>query len=200
MATGAILGVGVLMAGVSPPAAQAQTRIKPEATPTPPPSTGLRKHIQEVRNEPSAEVKDVPLDDSAARIDPARNLPGRPAERGVPAPEPDVTRPATVPELPEQASAKLFRNPQYKERFGDLKKCRNEVAFDRKVKPAAVVARGLLLRWTVNAEGRVQDVDVVSTGPTDPDVMTCVHKKLSAWQIDPVPAEPYRVSWKLNFR
>jgi hypothetical protein len=44
----------------------------------------------------------------------------------------------------------------------------------------------------------VQDAEVVAVAPTDPDVMTCVHRKLSAWQVTP-PAEPYRVSRQLRF-
>jgi hypothetical protein len=175
-----------------------QTRIKPENTPTPPPRSELRKHIQEVRTQPE-EVKDVPVDDPGTRITPAPTVPDT-RERNLPPPEPNVDRPSTVPELTGKARAAALRAPQYRERFDDLSRCRQEVAFDRKVKPAAVLARGVLLRWTVGQDGRPTDVEVVATAPTDPDVMTCVHKKLSAWEITPAPADPYRISQKLSFR
>jgi hypothetical protein len=51
----------------------------------------------------------------------------------------------------------------------------------------------------VSSDGSAQDVEVVASEPTDPDVMTCVHKKLSAWEFTPAPADPYRLRYKLNF-
>jgi hypothetical protein len=190
-------GLGGLGGALS--TAWAQTRIKPEATPTPPPSSGLRKHIQQVRDQPSEESKSAPLDDPGTRITPAPEVAAG-QERNLPPPEPNVDRPRTMPELTGKAKSRLFRTPAYKQRLGELQSCRNEVAFDRKVKPSTVVARGVLLRWTVNREGKPQDVEVVAVAPTDPDVMTCVHRKLSAWQEAELPDDPYRVSHKLSFR
>src|SRR5215207_4268644 len=77
--------------------AAAQTRTKPETTPTPPPRSELHKHIEEVRTQPE-QVKDVPVADPGTRITPAPTLPDT-RERNLPPPEPNVNRPSTVPEL-----------------------------------------------------------------------------------------------------
>ena len=106
---------------------------------------------------------------------------------------------ARCPRCAARQRAALLSQPAYQERFAELSHCRNEVAFDRKVKPSKVVAKGVILRWTVDTDGRAQDVEVVASAPTDRDVMTCVHKKLSAWEFTPAPADPYRLSHKLNF-
>ena len=177
--------------------AWAQTTINPAATPTPPPNSGLREHIEEVRDEPSEEVA-VPVDDPGTRIRPASELPT--LERNLPPPEPNVDRPPSVPELSSRARLRLFSTPEYRARLTELQHCRNEVALDRKVRPETVTAQGLLLRWTMDIEGRPQDVEVVAVAPTDPDVMTCVHRKLSAWQESAPPEDPYRVSHRLTFR
>lgn len=177
--------------------ASAQTQIDPESTPTPEPPAELRKHIEKVRGE-TEQVKDVPVDDSGAAISLPREVTAG-WERGVPPPEPRVDRPSSVPELRGQQRAALLKQQAYKDRFAELSRCRNEVAFDRRVKPAKVVARGVVLRWTVGTDGRPVDVEVVASAPTDPDVMTCVHKKLSAWEFTPAPADPYRLSHSLKF-
>jgi hypothetical protein len=174
----------------------AQTTIDPESTPTPPPPEELRKHIEKVKAE-TEQVRDVPVEDPSM-ITRAREVTAG-WERAVPPPEPNLDRPGTVPEVRGEARAALLEQPAYKERFAELSKCRNEVAFDRKVKPSKVVARGVVLRWTVSSDGSAQNVEVVASEPTDPDVMTCVHKKLSAWEFTPAPADPYRLRYKLNF-
>jgi hypothetical protein len=175
----------------------AQTPIDPENTPTPPPPAELRKHIEKVRGE-TEQVKQMPVDDTGVLISPPREVTAG-WERAVPPPEPNVDRPSTVPELRGEQRAELLKLSAYQERFAELSRCRNEVAFDRKVKPSKVTAGSVLLRWTVGIDGRPQDVEVVAAGPTDPDVMTCVHKKLSAWEFTPAPADPYRLSHKLKF-
>jgi hypothetical protein len=143
------------------------------------------------------QVRDVPVEDPTM-ITRAREVTAG-WERAVPPPEPNTDRPGTVPEVRGDARAALLDQPAYQERFAELSKCRNEVAFDRAVKPSKVVAKGVILRWTVGSDGSAHDVEVVASEPTDPDVMTCVHKKLSAWQFTPAPADPYRLRHKLNF-
>jgi hypothetical protein len=177
--------------------AKAQTQINPENTPTPPPPEELRKHLEKVKGE-TEQVKQMPVDDTGTLISPARDVTAG-WERAVPPTEPTTDRPFTVPEVRGQARATLLRQPAYQERFAELSHCRNEVAFDRKVKPSKVVAKGVILRWTVDTDGRAQDVEVVASAPTDGDVMTCIHKKLSAWEFTPAPADPYRLSHQLKF-
>jgi hypothetical protein len=197
---GYLVVLGGLLGGGGPGGmrlASAQTQINPEATPTPPPPEELRRHIDKVRAE-TEQVKDVPVDDTGALITPAREVTAG-WERALPPPEPSTDRPGTVPELHGKQRDALLKQPAYQERFAELSKCRNEVAFDRKVKPSKVTAKGVLLRWTVGIDGRPQDVEVVQAAPTDPDVMTCVHKKLSAWEFAPAPEDPYRISHRLDF-
>lgn len=178
--------------------AEAQTPIKPENTPTPAPPAELRKHIEEVRSEPEA-VTDVPMENQGTKITPPPNVsPGR--ERGLPPPEPSVDRPNTVPELKGKARATFMRTAGQRERMAELARCREEVALDRAVKPAKVLAKGVTLRWTVGTDGRPQDVEVVASAPTDPDVLICVHKKVSAWDLTPAPTEPFRVTHQLKFK
>lgn len=191
---GAACGIGGWSGSID---AFAQTPINPESTPTPPPPEELRKHIEKVKAE-TEQVKDMPVDDSGAYISLPREVTAG-WERTVPPPEPTTDRPSTVPEVRGEQRAALLKQQAYQDRFAELSRCRGEVAFDRNVKPSKVVAKGVILRWTVDTDGTPQDVEVVASAPTDPDVMTCVHKKLSAWVFTPAPADPYRLSHKLEF-
>lgn len=159
----------------------------------------LRKRMNEIRAEESDEVKRVPVQVPGAGIDPPPDLSSRGRERAVPPPEPREDRPATLPELPAAQRRALFSTPAYQRRFEELAQCREEVAVIRKAKPSEVAAGILELRWMVARDGNVQGVEVAALSKTDPDVMTCVHRKVSAWRITPSPATPYRATHNVRF-
>ena len=159
----------------------------------------LSRRLNRIRAEESDEVKRVPVQDPGAGIEQPPDLSSAGRERAVPPPEPREDRPATLPELPKAQRKALFATPPYKNRFDDLGKCQHEVALMRKQSPAEVAAGNLELRWMVAADGNVQGAEVVALSKTDPDVMTCVHRKLSAWRITPAPPTPYRATHQLKF-
>lgn len=183
------------------------TTIPPASTATPPaaapgsePAGGdLKRRLRDLKDEPSTEVKDVPVQDPGTRIREAPAQATTSPERRAPGPEPREDNPATLPELPVAQRRALFATPGYQQRFEELQHCREEVSLARKVRPAEVRARGVQLRWMVGADGEVQGVEVVAMGATDPDVMSCVHRKVESWRISPPPNMPYRTSHRLSF-
>jgi hypothetical protein len=158
----------------------------------------LQQRMERLRAAPNDLATPVDVEDPGTRIRPATEPPDR--ERAAPPAPINENRPETLPELSGRAAAALVSEPGYRERLEELRRCRGEVAIERRVKPGAVAAGGVLLRWIVERDGLVQDAEVVATAPTDPDVMGCVHRKLAAWQITPPPETPYRVSRRLSFR
>jgi hypothetical protein len=159
--------------------------------------SGMEDRLEQLRALPSDDVEQVDVEDPGTRIRPApvTVLP----ERAAPPAPINENRPETLPDVSGKAAAALLRDPVYQERIQDLRRCRGEVAVERRVKPSAVVAGDVLLRWKVLGDGKVEDAEVVATSPTDPDVMGCVHRKIEAWQVTP-PESPYRVSRRLSFR
>jgi hypothetical protein len=85
------------------------------------------------------------------------------------------------------------------ERMADLRRCRGEVAIARRVAAQALRAREVLARWTIAFDGRVEDVAVVATAPTDPEVLECVHRKISTWRFVGLPGDPLQVEAPLVF-
>ena len=166
------------------------------ATTTPPGTQGadMRKRLDQIRNEESDQVKRVPVEMPGARIPPPTDIAGAQGERRLPPPEPREDRPATLPVMTTAQRQALFATAPYKQRFEELGQCREELSVIRKVKPAEIKAGRVQLDWTVGEDGDVQGVKVVALSPTDPDLMTCVHRKVSAWRVTPAPADPYRVS------
>lgn len=165
----------------------------------PAPEAPLKQRLREIRDEPSDQVKTVPVQDLGTRIPVPPPVQGQGQERRLPAPEPREERPATLPELSGVQKRALFATPGYQERFEELIRCRDEVAMARKARPADVAARGVQLRWMVGADGDVQGVQVVAAGSVDPDVLGCVHRKVSSWRISPPPNMPYRATHRLRF-
>jgi hypothetical protein len=159
---------------------------------------GMEQRLEQLRALPSDDLKPVDVEDPGTRIRPAAVM--AVPERAAPPAPINENRPETLPQVSGKAAAALLQDPVYQERIRDLRRCRGEVAVERRVKPAAVMAGEVLLRWTVADDGRVEDAEVVATAPTDPDVMGCVHRKIEAWQITPPPASAYRVDRRLSFR
>ncbi len=163
------------------------------------PVVPLDKKVQRLRAERSGQLEAVHLEDPGAQIAPAPQL-TPPVEIEVPAPEPSVDRPESVPELAAAEKQRWFRTAPWRARFADLRRCPGEVAIRRSVRIGAVPAGPVLLRWTTDGQGRVRDAAVVAAGqPVDPDVMTCVHARMERWELTP-PATPFRVQWTLTLR
>jgi hypothetical protein len=157
----------------------------------------LEKRLERLRSA-RADLESVVVEDPGSRIAPVQ--PVSRTEAGVPPRPPKVERPESLPALTPREKERLFRAPEWRARFGELRRCPREVAFKRSVRPRAVTAGRVVLRWTIDLEGRVRDAAVVAAGPVDPDVMSCIHRKMSEWQLTPRPDTPYRADWTLNLR
>ena len=196
-----LMGVGLtfLTVGGAPgtAAAQAPAQAPGSTQAQAPRGDDLQQRMRDIKDEPSDQVKAVPVQDPGTRIPAPAQVTER--ERRLPAPEPREDRPATLPELSGAQKRALFATPGYQERFEELTRCREEVALARKARPADVAARGVQLRWMVGTDGDVQSVQVVAAGSVDPDVLGCVHRKVSSWRISPPPNMPYRASHRLRF-
>lgn len=64
--------------------------------------------------------------------------------------------------------------------LNELRACPAQVAAQRGGKKA--LAGKLTLRWTVRADGTVQDPEVVAVTGTDPAVMACVERRMAGWR------------------
>jgi hypothetical protein len=158
----------------------------------------LKKRLERLRSARSGDVESVAVEDPGSRIAPAQ--PVARTETGVPPRAPKLERPESLPELAGREKERWFQTREWRDRFGDLRRCPGEVAMKRSVRPRAVPAGRVLLRWTIDLEGRVRDAAVVAGGSVDPDVMSCIHRKMSAWQLVPRPTTPYRADWTLTLR
>jgi hypothetical protein len=157
----------------------------------------LEKRLERLRSTRSGPLEQVRLTDPGARIAPATLLVRQ--EALLPPPEPSLDRAESLPELAGPEKERWFRTREWRARFADLRRCPGEIAFRRSVGPREVPAGRVLLRWTTDGQGRVRDAAVVATGGgVDPDVMSCIHRKMGEWQFVPPPATPYRADWTLN--
>ena len=157
----------------------------------------LVKRLERLRSA-RAEVESVVVEDPGSGIAPVEPVSRQ--EAVVPPRPPTLERPESLPELGVREKQRWFRTPEWRARFGELRRCPGEVAFRRSVRPRAVKAGRVVLRWIIDLEGRVRDAAVVAAAPVDPDVMSCVHRKMSEWQITPRPDTPYRANWTLRLR
>jgi hypothetical protein len=160
----------------------------------------LEKRLERLRSERSGSLEPVRLvDPGATRIAPATGLTRQ--ELGLPAPVPALDRIQSLPQLSDAEKERWFQTREWRERFTELRRCPGEVALRRSARIRSVPAGVVLLRWTTDHLGRARDTAVVAeSGRIDPDVMTCVHRKMGEWQVLPPPATPYRADWTLNLR
>ena len=158
----------------------------------------LEKRLERLRSERSGSLEPVRLV-PGARIAPATELTRQ--ELGLPPPTASLERTESLPELAGPEKERWFRTGEWRDRFADLRHCRGEVAMRRQVRLSAVAAGVVLLRWSTDLLGRARDVAVVgASGRVDPDVMSCVHRKMGQWQVLPPPAAAYRADWTLDLR
>jgi hypothetical protein len=85
-------------------------------------------------------------------------------------------------------------------RFATLDDCRIEVARNKQVLPAGVVANTLVLRWTIFPDGHAGMTSVVATAPTDDRVMDCVKAKMQRWSFAEPRGGPVQVERTFSFR
>lgn len=82
----------------------------------------------------------------------------------------------------------------------DLRGCRVEVARLLQIQPADITIPDLELRWTITRAGTTTDSEVVASAPVDPQVTSCIKRRLSTWRFSPLSRGPARVVYTLTSR
>jgi hypothetical protein len=77
--------------------------------------------------------------------------------------------------------------------------CRIEVARRRQVLPSKVTAESVVVRFTVEASGRVHDAEAVWVTATDPEVAACAKRVVSSWTFPKRLAGPTTVERTYHF-
>jgi outer membrane biosynthesis protein TonB len=97
---------------------------------------------------------------------------------------------ARVPELPtERAVAPSDRTEQpavlseeeVRRTEAPVNACRIEVARRRQISPQKLPARQVIVRFTVEPNGRVRDAETISAPATDLEIAACAKRVLSEW-------------------
>jgi hypothetical protein len=114
-------------------------------------------------------------------------------------PPPDMSAERPAPVRPTVAIAP---DPDMDRRLNDLRVCRFDIASERHVAAARVRVGEVELRWTVVPDGSVEQAEVVAVRATDPDVMSCMKRKMDGWRFAPrLPTTPApRSVERLSFR
>jgi hypothetical protein len=146
---------------------------------------------------PSDEVQTAPLEGRETTIERAR--PVVVGERPVVAPpEADEQPPPRALTLAQARD--LLGDLDLPRRVADLQRCRGEVAMAERVKVEDVLARKLLVRFTVADLGTIEQATVSAVAPTEPAVLDCVHRKVVAWRFDRPAGERVRLALPVTFR
>ena len=90
--------------------------------------------------------------------------------------------------------------PEIDARMAGARVCRLEIARRKRVAPAQVRAQTLELRWVILPSGRVAARQVVATSPVDPDVMTCVKRRMGSWTFTAPTGGPLALDRNLVFK
>jgi hypothetical protein len=109
----------------------------------------------------------------------APTVPDAPAHRRAPA------APAPTPNRSEHARPPQggdLSEQEYRQTDVAVGNCRVEVARRRQVAPASLAAGTVLLRFTVEASGRVRNAEAVSETNTDLELAACAKRVLSEWR------------------
>ncbi|HLK93999.1 MAG TPA: hypothetical protein VKZ18_29165 [Polyangia bacterium] len=109
----------------------------------------------------------------------------KPAERA--APESSTRRPGLVEEELRPTEARVGG-------------CRLEVARRRQISPSKLAAREVVLRFTVQPDGRVRDAEAISAPDTDLEVAACAKRVLSEWVFARHHGDPIAVERTYRFR
>ena len=101
---------------------------------------------------------------------------------------PDIA--ARVPELPaERAAAPDHRNEppatlseeEMRRTEAPVNACRVEVARRRQISPQKIAADQVIVRFTVEPNGRVRNAETISAPATDLEIAACAKRVLSEW-------------------
>jgi hypothetical protein len=155
-----------------------------------------RVDAQEGSLQKAGEVQQTePVDEHAAPIQ-------QPASLGeVSAEKPVAIPPAPpVPVAGHLPSEVLALDTTMPARVSDLLACRLQIATDRRVRLQEVAAGSVLLRWTVQPGGGVAGAETVAQRRTDPEVLSCVRRKMESWVFIRAPGgEPLAIQQTLKF-
>jgi hypothetical protein len=151
---------------------------------------------QEGSLQQTGEVKETePVDEHAAPI-------AKPAPLG----EARAEKPVAVPPPPPVPVSRgvpaevLALDTTMPARVSELLACRLEIATDRRVRLQDVAASSVLMRWTVQPGGGVTNAETVAQRRTDPEVLSCVRRKMESWVFIRAPGgEPLAVEQTLKF-
>ncbi|HVR61779.1 MAG TPA: hypothetical protein VMU50_07750 [Polyangia bacterium] len=78
--------------------------------------------------------------------------------------------------------------------------CRLEIARRKRITTDQVRAETLELRWVILPSGRVGGQQVVATSPVDPDVMSCVKRRMASWTFTAPTGGAVSLSRNLSFK
>jgi hypothetical protein len=104
------------------------------------------------------------------------------------APAPESS--ARVPELPTEREAVPDRTPEQTALLSEeemrrteapVNACRVEVARRRQISPQKVAADQVIVRFTVEPNGRVRNAETISAPATDLEIAACAKRVLSEW-------------------
>jgi hypothetical protein len=135
------------------------------------------------------------VDEHATSIPAPAALPPARAEKPL-----EVPPPPPVPVAQGVPAEILALDTNMPARVTDLLACRMQIATDRRVRLQEVTAGDVLLRWTVQPGGGVTNAEVVAKRDTDPEVLSCVRRKMEAWVFIRAPAgAPLVIQQPLKF-
>jgi hypothetical protein len=112
---------------------------------------------------------------AASRIEPAQVAPDTAAR----VPELPAERPA-VPDRPSEPPASLSEE-EMRRTEAPVNACRVEVARRRQISPRKVPANQVIVRFTVEPNGRVRNAETISAPATDLEIAACAKRVLSEW-------------------
>lgn len=107
---------------------------------------------------------------------------------------------APPPRPPVGTIDPLLLNQEMAANLAKVEDCRIEVARARQVPPAQVASEPLLLKWTIQPTGETRAPDVVATGATDQDLVSCARTTMSQWRFSPPRGGAMDVERTVSFR
>lgn len=137
---------------------------------------GQDEFIQKHRsNQTHSRMQTVPMPEQRSAITPAEVDDTAKPERTA-----GVVRSSRVP-----IGLDNMRGPGAEQRRDELRGCRGTVAMQRKVPSRRIEAGRVELRFDLLPDGSVSGLEVVSLSPTDPDVLSCVKRRIAEWRFPP---------------
>ncbi len=112
---------------------------------------------------------------ATSAIEPAAIEPDRAAR----VPELPTERPAVSAERTEQPA--VLSEEEVRRTEAPVTACRVEVARRRQISPQKLAANQVIVRFTVEPNGRVRDAETVSAPATDLEIAACAKRVLSEW-------------------